>query len=171
MPPVLPPRSARQASAGQATKIEALKGDRGCRRPELPPCPSPRKQDNVGRTRSDSGSSLDPASTSCPAPSSAWVHCHPQPWRVPSCAVGSWKKEILSAWCNQSYQEGVSREPAQLPSLGLCMGLKAGPGLAWQSASVQQLQIQGDFPPPDKFCNRRETGCEFQGLHAGEEQR
>lgn len=55
--------------------------------------------------------------------------------------------------------------------LDLCTGLKAGPGFAQQSGSIQQLQIQGDFSPPDKFCNRRETGCELQGLDVREEQR
>lgn len=56
MPLVPPPRSARQASARQAARIEGLKHDGAA---ELPPHRSPRRRDNTGRTHGDGGSSLD----------------------------------------------------------------------------------------------------------------
>lgn len=99
------------------------------------------------------------------------------PWEGQIVLWAPGKKEIFSsAWCNKSFQQGVSKDLAWLLSSGLRAHPKADPGLAWWSSCQFQMDGAGDsksrdFPLPDNFSKRTEKGCKSQDLDARKEQR
>lgn len=157
------------AATGQEAKIEVLKRDRACGSVLLIP---PR-----GSRVTSEGHAVMVAHprTSPPPPPCARLRSEHHSGFILSlsgCHVGLW-----AAGKNKSYQHHAT-SPSGKELAGNLFGCPPR-GSEWDSKQSQgfhsrapvgrygwRLPIRGDFPPPDKFCNRTETGCD-----AGEDQR